>query len=343
MNFKISILIITLTLANVQMCISQCISLNLIKNPSLEEYTCCPTNAGMIDCAIYWTQPVVGNSSSEYLNKCAIDSIPPSNIGWLAFFQHALFGNGYAGIRSYDYSINIPNREYIQGTLSESIIPNKCYYCQFWVKLFNFTNSSIYPFCAIDALGIYFSDTLPLKTDIDEMAMYYTAQINNPTGRIISDTNNWTKISGTFIATGEEKFITIGTFKQENEITKIYYGIPSTNRSYYFFDNFSLCPCEDTIRPLEPEAVVYIPNIFSPNVDGQNDVFRVRGENIETLHLTVYNRWGEKVFESQNKNDGWDGNYKGQPCSPDVYVYHATIMFEDGTETSRKGNVTLVR
>ncbi|MCK9612343.1 MAG: gliding motility-associated C-terminal domain-containing protein [Bacteroidales bacterium] len=87
----------------------------------------------------------------------------------------------------------------------------------------------------------------------------------------------------------------------------------------------------------------FIPNIFSPNADGQNDVFRVRGENIETLHLAVYNRWGEKVFESESQNDGWDGNYKGKPCSADVYVYHATIIFEDGTETSRKGNVTLVR
>ena len=90
-------------------------------------------------------------------------------------------------------------------------------------------------------------------------------------------------------------------------------------------------------------ATVYIPNIFSPNSDGQNDVFLVHGENIETLNFAIYNRWGEKVFETQNKNEGWDGNYKGKPCSPDVYVYHATIMFKDGTETSRKGNVTLVR
>ena len=88
---------------------------------------------------------------------------------------------------------------------------------------------------------------------------------------------------------------------------------------------------------------VYIPNIFSPNSDGNNDVLYVRSEHIKELNFSVFNRWGEKVFESQNKNEGWDGNYKGKPCSPDVYVYHATIVFDDGTETSRKGNVTLVR
>ncbi|MCK9612345.1 MAG: gliding motility-associated C-terminal domain-containing protein [Bacteroidales bacterium] len=339
MVIKQVILVISLALAFPYYGKCQCIFTNLIKNPGLEEYTCCPTNMTMIDCANNWTQPIFNNSTSDYFNICGIDSI--TDYSTFVYFQHAFFGNGYAGICSYNYNAPWSNREYLQGTLTEPLLANMCYYCEFWVKLFNFTSSSTFPLCAIDALSIFFSDTLPKSNGT--MALYFPAQINNPTGRIISDTSNWAKISGTFIATGEEKFITVGTFKQENEINKIYYGNPAADRSYYFFDNFSLCPCADTIPPAEPEPVVYIPNIFSPNGDGNNDVLYVRSEHIKELNFSIYNRWGEKVFESQNKNDGWDGNYKGKPCSVDVYVYHATIVFEDGTETSRKGNVTLVR
>ncbi|MCK9612341.1 MAG: gliding motility-associated C-terminal domain-containing protein [Bacteroidales bacterium] len=129
------------------------------------------------------------------------------------------------------------------------------------------------------------------------------------------------------------------------DVTTTYQLMQNYYSSYYTSDEVTITVIDCSTPPPDTGAnrVLYLPNIFSPNGDGQNDVFRVRGENIETLHLAVYNRWGEKVFESQNKNDGWDGNYKGKPCSANVYVYHATIVFEDGTETSRKGNVTLVR
>ena len=124
---------------------------------------------------------------------------------------------------------------------------------------------------------------------------------------------------------------------------------PTTTTSYVLWvKDFKYDVTTDTITILVDEdcnraPVVFIPNIFSPNDDGNNDILYVRSEYIKDLSFSVYNRWGAKVFESQNKNDGWDGNYKGKPCSPDVYVYYATIMFEDGTVTSRKGNVTLVR
>jgi len=336
MKLKISILVIALTLANAPMCISQCITTNLIRNPGLEEYTCCPTNMGMIECAIYWTQPSIGNSSSEYFNICGIDSLIFPN--FLSYFQNAYFGNGYAGIITASSS---EYREYIQGELSEPLIAGQCYYCEFWVKLFSFKNMS--SFSAIDALSIYFSDTLPQITVSDPLAMYFPAQINNPTGRIITDTTNWTLISGTFIAQGEEQYFTTGTFKHDNEINSFYFGSPQLDRSYYFFDNFSLCPCEDTILPAEPEALIFIPNIFSPNGDGQNDLFRVRGENLETLHLTVYNRWGEKVFEGNEPQAAWDGTFNGKTCAGGVFYYMAEIGFVGGKREMRKGNVTLVR
>jgi len=124
---------------------------------------------------------------------------------------------------------------------------------------------------------------------------------------------------------------------------------PSSTTTYILWvEDFKYDITTDTVTVFIDEncsesPVVFIPNIFTPNLDGNNDVLYVRSLHIKELKFSVYNRWGEKVFESQNKNEGWDGNYKGQPCSPDVYVYHVAIVFEDGTEESRKGNVTLVR
>ena len=96
---------------------------------------------------------------------------------------------------------------------------------------------------------------------------------------------------------------------------------------------------------------VYIPNIFSPNDDGENDGFTVfadtRGvKQIKTFQ--IYDRWGEQVFVRENfqPNDptlGWDGRYRGQDMNPAVFVYYAVVEFIDGQEVLFKGDVTVKR
>ncbi len=91
-------------------------------------------------------------------------------------------------------------------------------------------------------------------------------------------------------------------------------------------------------------GVVDVPNGFSPNGDGMNDVLYVRGFGVETMEFKVFNRWGELVFESDRLDLGWDGTYKSKAQEMEVYVYTLEARFLDGTETGiRKGNVTLLR
>jgi gliding motility-associated-like protein len=92
---------------------------------------------------------------------------------------------------------------------------------------------------------------------------------------------------------------------------------------------------------LQYHAVV--PSAFSPNGDGENDVLFVRGEGIKTLEFVIYTRWGEKVFETTSKDNGWNGIYKGKPMDPAVYVYSLKVTFDDNTELQHTGDVTLVR
>ena len=88
---------------------------------------------------------------------------------------------------------------------------------------------------------------------------------------------------------------------------------------------------------------IFVPNIFSPNGDGENDVLQVEGSGIETLEFIIYNRWGNLIFQSNSQADGWDGTYKGQPANPDVFVYYVKGTFVDGKSFNQKGTVALIR
>jgi gliding motility-associated-like protein len=87
----------------------------------------------------------------------------------------------------------------------------------------------------------------------------------------------------------------------------------------------------------------FIPNTFTPNGDGRNDVFRVYGNTIKSIRVMVFNQWGEKVFETSSPAGGWDGIYKGAPAPIGVYVYVVNLTLADGTVTVKKGSLNLVR
>jgi gliding motility-associated-like protein len=88
---------------------------------------------------------------------------------------------------------------------------------------------------------------------------------------------------------------------------------------------------------------IYIPNAFSPNGDLINDVFYVRSRNLTSMHLEIYNRWGNKVFETDDITKGWDGLYKGKEAPTEAYAYYFTGICISGEKTILKGNVTIIR
>jgi gliding motility-associated-like protein len=87
----------------------------------------------------------------------------------------------------------------------------------------------------------------------------------------------------------------------------------------------------------------FIPTAFSPNGDGQNDMECVKGNCIETFHLSIYDRWGELVFETTNPSVCWDGKYRGRPLDAAVFSYYLTGTLTTGQNISKKGNITLLR
>lgn len=112
--------------------------------------------------------------------------------------------------------------------------------------------------------------------------------------------------------------------------------------------NENQCRNQDTVSVtvIESDCSVsslYIPNAFSPNGDGVNDVFKVRINGLKNMLLEIYNRWGLKVFETTNINEGWNGTYKDQPAPLDTYGYYFTGECVQGEKISSKGNVTILK
>jgi gliding motility-associated-like protein len=88
---------------------------------------------------------------------------------------------------------------------------------------------------------------------------------------------------------------------------------------------------------------VYIPNAFTPNNDGKNDVFLIYGNTIASAKMSIFTQWGQLIFQSDNVANGWDGTFKGVNQPTGVYVYMVEVTFTDGTSTLKKGTVTLIR
>jgi gliding motility-associated-like protein len=88
---------------------------------------------------------------------------------------------------------------------------------------------------------------------------------------------------------------------------------------------------------------VFIPNAFSPNGDGRNDIMQVYGTNIRTIRFMVFNQWGEKISESSNPANVWDGKHKGKLQPAGVYMYVCELYTMNGVKVIKKGAINLIR
>lgn len=106
--------------------------------------------------------------------------------------------------------------------------------------------------------------------------------------------------------------------------------------------------CVDSITKcltIKPDLTLYIPNAFTPNADSKNEVFMVKGYDFTDFNITIFNRWGELVFQTDNITKGWNGrlNNEGRTLDKGVYAYKVTVTDLFGEKQIRTGHVTLIR
>ena len=104
--------------------------------------------------------------------------------------------------------------------------------------------------------------------------------------------------------------------------------------------------CADTVVKtitINEDFAIYLPNTFTPNDDGINDVFAPKGLGVVKYTMTIYDRWGEKLFSTNDFTKGWDGTYKGVNCKNDVYVYKMSYYNNQDKKIDKTGHVTISR
>ena len=133
-----------------------------------------------------------------------------------------------------------------------------------------------------------------------------------------------------------------GTLNNPNIANPLATPYNSTTYTLTVTDSLGCSSIDEVIISVNPGAL-FVPNIFSPNGDGENDILYVYGTSIKEMKFYIYNRWGEKVFESTDRTNGWDGTFKGKPCDAGVFAYYLDVIYYDDNEVKLSGNVTLVR
>ena len=128
-----------------------------------------------------------------------------------------------------------------------------------------------------------------------------------------------------------------------------------TSVSHTYQDTGTFCPklivtnalgCKDSIIEcviIKPYFTVYIPNSFTPNGDGHNEVFNAAGDYITTFDMKIFDRWGNLIYHSTSLENGWNGTKNGTSLQDDVYVYVINVTDPQRNPYSYKGTVTLLR
>ena len=274
---------------------------NLVPNYSFEYDTIGPGYT-YIYYALPWFQPstyagnTTNSSSSDTFGPSSIDAGVPSNTNG---FQYARTGSQYAGIFTYVDTSNV--REYIEVSLTSSLIANRTYCVKYYVSLANTVGT------AISNMGAYFSvDSLLIPTyyAID----YVTPQIENPIGNMLSDTLNWMLVSGSFIAIGGEKFMTIGNFHNaantNSQVVNSAAIGSSLYRAYYYIDDVSVVDCTSgagvqEVTKLSDDFKLY------PNPNNGSMTLEYKLTSTETATFIIYDVSGrlvkQQTLSSENK------------------------------------------
>jgi gliding motility-associated-like protein len=404
---------------------------NLVPNWSFEEYNSCPT-LGTETCPITqvlmpalkdWFCAMDFESTPDFNNVCStyiLNKIPTSLYG----SQYPHTGNAYVNMFQHPLS-NPFNIEYIETSLKDSLKSNVTYCVSFFVSRSEYSGYSCSNFGALFTNNIVFQSGISLPIYLN-----FTPQIKNTLGLFITDSTKWTKISGTFVANGGEKFVTLGSFTSASLTDTLYDYINNIDPSAkgkapsYFYDDVSVEPitnaqagrdktinCGDTVvigadsavgaeykwfpktglnfdsiafplatptittkyvlQKKQCSVITYdtvlvtvanscptiihddefiIPNVFTPNADGVNDVWVINlgfGNTLNTL--SIFNRWGILVGSNPSPpgrlgGASWDGRTtSGSECSPGVYYYTLEYTNILGQQKKVNGYVSLFR
>jgi hypothetical protein len=260
---------------------------NLVLNPSFEEFSVCPDDENQVDRAIGWQNFLL---TPDYFNSCSnnINFSTPNNL--YGSHQNPSSGYAYAGVYTYysawPWSFN--NREYIAYEFISPLIIGKKYFISFKTSL-AFNNFSAV--CATNNLGA--------KLTMNNYTIYGSDSVNSPLTNnfahinhteIIVDTINWTEISGEVTADSNYRFLVIGNFFDDNNTDSISFVQANTCESYYYIDDVMINEVNENSLTKKYININYYQN-------GNELIF----ENFEnyTVEIQILSIEGKKLYSKQ--------------------------------------------
>jgi gliding motility-associated-like protein len=136
---------------------------------------------------------------------------------------------------------------------------------------------------------------------------------------------------------------TLFTIRRDTIVSHFFNATKTFNSCLITYNQYG---CTDTFcLPVTAKVIpaLDVPNAFTPNGDGMNDQVHVKGFAISKMMWRIYNRWGQLVFSTTNRSEGWNGTYKGVLQPQEVYTYTLEVEFSDGTKATKTGDITLLR
>ncbi len=311
-----------------------------ITNPSFEDYTACPE--GFSDPTNYWIDSCKGWShvtyaSPDLLTACSSSYSPlfgvPNNYAMI--YQWPFHGDSYLGFFAH---VTLNNKlwcEYVQTKIKRQLTINRKY--KFTMRL----STANHNLAGVSKIGVHLSNN-SLSNPTQETSFKFSPTMLNNKG-CLYDTTNWMLFEEEFVATGLENYITIGWFADTTTNDCGYFD-PDFNQYFYGPVYYGL----DSINLQEYQSTYNINdfsiNVITPNNDGANDYIDFSKYELNTLKFNVYNRWGNKIFGSEDVNLKWWGkNNYDNPLSDGVYYYTLEADLKDKIEQIKKiGHISII-
>jgi gliding motility-associated-like protein len=205
---------------------------------------------------------------------------------------------------------------------------------------------------SVSEMGVMLSEEMPHQNGRSPIVM-------NPqfvfTEELYAET--WRTANIIFTCRERSNFLTIGLFGNVDNKAITNRGNANSNVAYYFFDAIQIERLADTVEysnpilhtgiaeiiPAEKVDALFVPNSFTPNNDGTNDVFMQMDHEIEGWDLRIYNRWGQLVFESQSALQGWSGSEIEKVLEAEAFFYTLSFVNTQNLPVHQQGNVHLIR
>jgi gliding motility-associated-like protein len=302
-----------------------------------------------------WYNPSNSTTDEYYycFNQFMISNGIPQNV----------IGNQFPKSDSIFLGVHLANlqsnyREYIATKLIKPLKKGYTYCGEFYASLADSANY------AVSLLSMFFSEDSVFENTFQ--VLNFSPQIQNDSLNMITDKQNWVKVSGSFVAQGGEKYLVIGNFSDSIDVSTHSLKVSNYSSSsgwnkemaYYYIDNVSVYACDSPAVSINDSSFALVGNVFSPNQDGVNDMWQVNANQVLQLRVQVFNRWGEEVYVfnssalggqqdttlSMTYKPAWDGFTKsGLPVSDGTYFYVISYTLPNGEAKLEKGTLTLIR